>query len=144
MALADDVRKGLKRLTEHKAFYAAAGAGDLALQTLRELQERFSRWQEDADLTELSGRALEYVMLAGAHAVQAYDELADRGMSLINRAGPVDRPQLGQAARTTAQITMRTANRTAEAARNTARTTARAANQVAASPAAWLAACVTI
>ncbi len=133
MSLADDVRKELKKLTEHKAFYAAAGAGDLAVQTLRTLPDRLARWQEKTDLTALSGLAFEYVMLAGAHAVQTYDELADRGMSLIHRVNTVNRQQaaaqLEQAARSTARATVRTANRTADAARKTAQTTARVANQ---------------
>ena len=66
MGLADDVRKELKKLTEHKAFYAAAGAGDLAVQALRALPDQFARLQEKADLAAISGRAVEYVMMAGA------------------------------------------------------------------------------
>ncbi len=136
MGLADDVRNELKKLKEHKAFYAAAGAGDLAVEALRALPDRLARLQDKADLTALSGLAFEYVMLAGARAVQTYDELAERGIVAVNKVGQVDTQQaaaqLEQAARSTAKVTVRTANRTADAARKTATTTVRAASQAAA------------
>ena len=125
----------MKKLTEHKALYVAAGAGDLAVETLRTLPQRLARLQDKADLTVLSGRAVEYLWEAAARAVRAYDELAERGSDLVNG---VDRmtpqqaaAQLEHAARSTAQETVRRANRTADAARKTAQTTVRTASQAA-------------
>ncbi len=136
MGLADDVRNELRKLKEHKAFYAAAGAGDLALEAFRALPDRLARLQDKADLTALSGLAFEYVMLAGVRVVQTYDELAERGIVAVNKVSQVDTQQaaaqLEQAARSTAKVTVRTANRTADAARKTATTTVRAASQAAA------------
>lgn len=88
MSLATDVWNELKKLREHKAFYAAAGAGDAAMEALRGLPERLGRLQSKADLAALSGRAVEYVIVFGARAVQTYDELAERGREVVGTAEP--------------------------------------------------------
>ena len=90
MGLATDVWNELKKLREHKAFYAAAGAGEATAEALRGLPERFAELQGKVDLAALSGRAVEYVIVAGARAVQTYDELAERGKQVVGR---VDSPQ---------------------------------------------------
>ncbi len=127
--LATDVRNEVRKLAEHKAVYAAAGAGDLAVEALRALPDRFARLQEKADLTALSGLAFEYVTVAAARAFQVYDELADRGMQVINRVDPQQAAaQLEEAARSTATVTLHTTVRAADAARKTAHTTVRAAS----------------
>ncbi len=135
MILPVDVRNEVKKLTDRKAFYAVAGAGDLAVETLRTLPERLTRLQDKADLTELSGRAVAYLIEQASRAVLAYDDLAERGMHVVDRVNKVTpqqaAAQLEQAARSTAEVTVRTANRTADAARTTAQTTARAASQAA-------------
>jgi hypothetical protein len=135
MSLPVDVRNEVKKLTDRKAFYAVAGAGDLAVETLRTLPERLTRLQDKADLTELSGRAVAYLIEQASRAVLAYDDLAERGMHVVDRVNKVTpqqaAAQLEQAARSTAEVTVRTANRTADAARTTAQTTARAASQAA-------------
>ncbi len=97
MSLANGVWTELRKIREHKAFYAAAGAGDAAAQALRELPERLAWLQGKADLAAWSGRVVEYVMVAGARVVQAYDELAERGMQVTGGAGPRRVGELPQA-----------------------------------------------
>jgi hypothetical protein len=127
-----DTKNEARKLTQRKAFYVAAGAADLAMEVLRTLPDRLARLQEKTDLAELSGRAVEYVTVAGARAVQAYDELAERGMQVVGKTNPQQATaQLEQAARSTATVAIEAANAAADAARKSVRTTARAAGQAA-------------
>src|SRR5436309_121245 len=66
MGLATGVWTELRKVREHKAFYAAAGAGDVAAQALRELPERLTRLQSRADLAAWSGRAVGTVIGLGS------------------------------------------------------------------------------
>jgi hypothetical protein len=157
--LSDSVRNEVRKITEHKAFYAAAGAGDFAVEKLRTLPEMVARLQEDvpkqitrlqtlpgelsrvqdtiryrlgdqgqSDLAALSGRAVEYMTNVSARAVQAYDDLAERGKNVAGRAAGLDPQQVATetaadieaAARSAARSALRTANRTVDAARETA------------------------
>jgi hypothetical protein len=132
MSHADDVRAEIKRMNRPKAFYAAAGAGDVAMEALRSLPDRLTQLQEKIDWADISGRVVEYVSVAGAKAIQMYDELAERGKDVVERAGAGPAAaQLEQAARSTANVTIAAANRTADAARKGAQTAARAASQAA-------------
>ena len=158
--LSDSVRNEVRKITENKAFYAAAGAGDLAVEKLRTLPDLVARLQEtvpgrvqrlqttlpgevsrlqetiryrladqgQGDLASLSGRAVEYVTVVSARAVQTYDELAERGKTVAGRAARLDPQQVATdtaaeieaAAKSAARNALRTANRTVDAARETA------------------------
>jgi hypothetical protein len=133
MSQTNDDRAEVRKTGRSKALYAAAGAGDMAMEALRSLAGRVTELQEKADWADLSGRVFEYVTLAGAKAVQFYDELAERGMEVAERAPGPQRAatQLEQAARSTASATIAAANRTADAARRSAQSAARAAGQAA-------------
>jgi hypothetical protein len=132
MSQANNERAEVRKAGRSKVFYAAAGAGDMAMEALRAFGGRLAELQEKADWADLSGRVFEYVTLAGAKAVQLYDELAERGKEVAAKAGPPPAAaQLEQAARSTANATIAAANRTADAARKGAQTAARAAGQAA-------------
>jgi hypothetical protein len=108
MPITDEVRK----LTESKPFYAVAGAGDYAVEKLRELPERLTRlqarrdefrqtaqelprkarsyaleWQckAEAYAKDLPERAREYADAVAQKAVKLYDEFADRGRKVVSR-----------------------------------------------------------
>lgn len=126
------MRAEIKRTNRRKAFYAAAGAGDVAMEALRSLPDRLTQLQEKIDWADISGRVVEYVSVAGAKAIQVYDELAERGREVVENAGTGPAAaQLEQAARSTANATIAAANRTAGAARKGAQTAVRAASQAA-------------
>jgi hypothetical protein len=154
--LSDSVRNEVRKITENKAFYAAAGAGDLAVEKLRTLPDLVARLQRDVpkqitrarqdlpgefsrvqdtvryrlgeqgqnDLASLSGRAVEYVTVASARAVQTYDELAERGKTVAGRAARIDPQEVANQTaaelESAARSALRRANRTVDAARETA------------------------
>lgn len=84
MTLATEV----KRLRDTKAFYAVAGAGDLAREKLREVPGRLRDLQEKTDPKDIPGVALSYATQAGAKASELIDELAARGRTVVSH--PVD------------------------------------------------------
>jgi hypothetical protein len=112
------------KLRDNKAFYAAAGAGDLAVEKLREVPDRLNKLQEKADPKDLGGAAVAYVTHAGSRAVEVFDELAERGKRIVSR---VERQQATQELKASAKSTARRARSTAGSAKETARTTAKAA-----------------
>ena len=75
-----DVRTEVRKITSSKPVHAAAGAGALATQTLRELPGRLVRGI-DGTVTAWPSRANEYVQNARAKAADQYDKLADPGLS---------------------------------------------------------------
>src|SRR5690606_29039144 len=105
-------RKGRGRMTlasnlrENKAVYAVAGAGDFAVEKLREVpgqvdryREQFreqvretveryrgevSRYQERVDAKDLPGAAVAYATHVGTRAAEIIDELAERGRKVVN------------------------------------------------------------
>ncbi|GGM75590.1 hypothetical protein GCM10010106_22620 [Thermopolyspora flexuosa] len=108
MPITDEVRK----LTESKPFYAVAGAGDYAVEKLRELPERLTRlqsrrdefrqtaqelprkarsyaieWQSKAEAyaKDLPEKAREYADAVAQKAAKLYDEFADRGRKVVSR-----------------------------------------------------------
>jgi hypothetical protein len=113
-----------EKLRDNKAFYAAAGAGDLAVEKLREMPDRLNRLQERADAKDLGGAAVAYMTHAGSRAVEVFDELAERGKKIVSR---VDRQQATQELEASAKSTVRRARSTAGSAKETARTAAKAA-----------------
>jgi hypothetical protein len=78
-----DVRTEVRKITSSKPVHAAAGAGALATQTLRELPGRLVRGI-DGTVTTWPARANEYVQNARAKAADQYDKLADHGKKVLN------------------------------------------------------------
>jgi hypothetical protein len=78
MARTIDVRTEVRKIADSKPVHAAAGAGVLASETLRELPGRIARGF-DGTVTALPARATAYVQTARSKAVDGYDMLADRG-----------------------------------------------------------------
>jgi hypothetical protein len=111
------------KLRDTKAFYAAAGAGDLAVEKLREVPERLNRLQEKTDPKDIGGAAVAYVTQVGSRAVEVFDELAERGKKIVSR---IDRQKATQELQASAKSTVRRARSTAGAARETARTATKA------------------
>ncbi|MDN3359740.1 hypothetical protein [Actinomadura sp. DC4] len=112
------------KLRDSKAFYVAAGAGDLAVEKLREVPDRINKLQEKTDPKDLGGAAVAYVTQVGTRAVEVYDGLAERGKRIVSR---VDRQKATQELEESARSTVRRARSAAGSARTTARTAAKAA-----------------
>lgn len=112
------------KLRESKAFYAAAGAGDFAVEKLREVPVRLNQLQEKTDPKDLGGAAVAYVTQVSTRAVEVYDGLAERGKRIVSR---VDRQKATQELEASAKATVRRARSAAGSARTTARTAAKAA-----------------
>jgi len=78
-----DVKTEVRKITSSKPVHAAAGAGALATQTLRELPGRLVRGI-DGTVTSWPARATEYMQSARAKAADQYDKLADHGKQVLN------------------------------------------------------------
>jgi hypothetical protein len=113
------------KLRDSKAFYAAAGAGDFAVEKLREVPERLTKLQEKTDPKDLGGAAVAYVTHVGTRAVEVYDGLAERGKRIVSR---VDRQKATQELEASAKATVRRARSAADSAKTTARTATKAAS----------------
>ncbi len=72
------VRTEVRKLTSSKPVHAAAGAGALASEVLRDLPARISRWR-----TEVPGLYHEYMTTARTKATQEYDKLALHGERVL-------------------------------------------------------------
>ncbi|MGP4029557.1 hypothetical protein [Actinomadura sp. 3N407] len=112
-------------LRENKAVYAVAGAGDFAVEKLREVPEQVtkyqgevretvdryreqvrgtvdryrgevSRYQERVDAKDLPGAAVAYATHFGTRAFEFVDELAERGKKVVHREA-VDVAELTEA-----------------------------------------------
>ncbi|MCW2944141.1 MAG: hypothetical protein JWR24_858 [Actinoallomurus sp.] len=105
------------KLRDNKAFYAAAGAGDFAVEKLREMPDRLNKLQEKADPKDLGGAAVAYMTHAGSRAVEVFDELAERGKKIVSR---VERQKATQELEASARSTVRKARSTAGSAKETA------------------------
>lgn len=81
MTLTTEVQK----IKDSKAFYAVAGAGDLAWEKLQEVPSRLRDLQAKADVRDFSGAALSYASQAGAKANELIDELAERGRTVVGK-----------------------------------------------------------
>jgi hypothetical protein len=113
------------RLRDSKAFYAAAGAGDFAVEKLREVPERLTKLQEKTDPKDLGGAAVAYVTQVGTRAVEVYDGLAERGKRIVSR---VERQKATQELEASAKTTVRKARSAADSARTTVRSATKAAS----------------
>jgi hypothetical protein len=96
------------RLRDNKAFYAAAGASDLAAEKLRgvpdrvtQLQDNVKGLQEKVDAKDIPGAAVAYVTHVGTRAVEIFDELAERGKQVVNRVADEAQSQIEDAKPTT-------------------------------------------
>ena len=76
-----DVRTEVRKLASSKPVHAAAGAGVLASEALRELPARLARWRGDGSLAALASG---YMTTARTKAVQEYDKLATHGARVLN------------------------------------------------------------
>jgi hypothetical protein len=77
-----DVRTEVRKIANSKPVHAAAGAGALATQTIRDLPGRLAR-SIDGTVTSWPARANEYVQTARTRAANQYDMLADRGKQVL-------------------------------------------------------------
>lgn len=79
-------RPEVRRLAGSKPVHAAAGAGVLASQTLRELPTRLAKWRNEANvnMADLPRRATGYVTVVRTRAASGYDKLATRGKRAMN------------------------------------------------------------
>ncbi|GII67314.1 hypothetical protein Skr01_73990 [Sphaerisporangium krabiense] len=102
----------VKRLAESKPFYAVAGAGDFAVEKLRELPDQIQRLQSrrsevgatarelpgiarkyaenvqvkaEAVARDLPGKAREYADTISAKAAELYEDFATRGRKVVGR-----------------------------------------------------------
>jgi hypothetical protein len=82
-----DVRTEMRKLADSKPVHAAAGAGVLTSETLRELSARLAKWRDEASVSALSTRANEYVATARTRAATEYDKLAKRGEEALHARG---------------------------------------------------------
>jgi hypothetical protein len=83
MNRAIDVKTEVRKLASRKPLHAAAGAGVLASEALRELPGRIARWRTEAAVTSLPSRASEVVTTTRAKAARGYDHLAIRGERML-------------------------------------------------------------
>jgi cell division septum initiation protein DivIVA len=81
-----DVRTEMRKLADSKPLHAAAGAGVLATETLKELPTRIAKWRDEAKVTSLSTRATEYVNTARARAMDEYGKARARAMGEYGKA----------------------------------------------------------
>lgn len=65
-----------ERVRDSRAFYAAAGAGDLAVEKLREVPERLTKLQQGNARRDL-------VNQVSARATEILDDLAERGRRVV-------------------------------------------------------------
>ncbi|GAA0947406.1 hypothetical protein [Nonomuraea longicatena] len=114
MTLATEVKK----LTESKPFYAVAGAGDYAVEKLRELPEQLHKLQArrqelTKDLPEKArtltgkaegfakdfpGKARAYADEIGHKATEVYEEFASRGRKVVTKGDHQAAPELEESA----------------------------------------------
>ncbi|HEX2312848.1 MAG TPA: hypothetical protein VHJ17_03895 [Thermomonospora sp.] len=135
-----------ERLRDNKAVYTMAGAGDLAVEKLREVPEQVTRLQDDfrqnltrlqgevrenvtrlqgrVEVRDLPGAAVAYVNHFSTRTVEVIDELAERGKKVVTRVE-------NQAATQELQESAKRTQRRTKAAVGEARKTARAATRAA-------------
>jgi hypothetical protein len=140
------------KLRDNKAVYTVAGAGDLAVEKLREvpeqvtrLRENMTRYQDEVrenvtryqgdvrenlvrlqeriEVKELPGAARAYVAGFGNRTAEVIDELAARGKKIVTR---IEQQAATQELEASAKSTQRRAKATVGEAKKTARAAARA------------------
>lgn len=86
MSPVNDVRTELRRLADSKPVHAAAGAGVVASEALRELPARLAKWRTSnglVSLETLEKRASGYLTVVRTRAAHSYDQLALRGKKAL-------------------------------------------------------------
>jgi len=83
MSPVNDVRTELRRIAGSKPVHAAAGAGVVASEALRELPGRLSRLRTEHAVTTLEKRASGYVTVMRTRVGHGYDQLALRGKKAL-------------------------------------------------------------
>lgn len=78
----------VKKWRDSKAFYAVAGAGDLAAEKLRGVPGQLKDMQTKTGAQDLRGAARTYANRAGARASALIDGLAERGKNSVRPSGP--------------------------------------------------------
>jgi gas vesicle protein len=134
------------KLRDNKAIYAAAGAGDLAAEKIRELpetvtklretadryrvdvRETVTKYQDKVDARDLPGAAVSYVTAVGGRVVEIIDELAERGQKIVNR---VDRQVATQELKESTEKTTRKTKAAVSEAKKTAQAASRATGDAA-------------
>jgi hypothetical protein len=79
-----DVKAEARKLASSKPVHAAAGAGLVASEALRDLPARLAKLRTDARVATLPRRATGYVMVVRTRATRSYDTLASRGKRVLN------------------------------------------------------------
>ncbi|WP_062431346.1 hypothetical protein [Herbidospora daliensis] len=87
MTLATEVKK----ITESKPFYALTGAGDYAVEKLRELPDRFVQLQARREEAfayagRVQGKAEDYASTVADRLNALYEEMATRGRKVVSQA----------------------------------------------------------
>jgi hypothetical protein len=82
-----DVRTEMRKLAASKPVHAAAGAGVLASQALRDLPARLAKLRDGTSVNSLSTRANGYVKNARTRAAHEYDRLAREGKRALDGRG---------------------------------------------------------
>ena len=76
-----DVRAEMRKVAASKPVHAAAGAGVVVSETLREWAAWLTKWRNENSVSSLPSRAGGYVTNARTRAASEYDKLAKRGQS---------------------------------------------------------------
>src|SRR5450755_3051641 len=84
MNRAIDVSTEIRKLTNSKPLHAAAGAGVLASQALRELPGRIARWRSEVSVASLPGRASDVVNTLPGRASEVVNTLPGRASEVVN------------------------------------------------------------
>jgi len=84
MSPVTDVRTEFRKIAESKPFHAAAGAGVVATEALRELPGRLAKLRNGAGIATLEKRANGYVTEVRTRVEHSYDQLARRGKKALN------------------------------------------------------------
>lgn len=134
------------RIRDNKAVYTVAGAGDLAVEKLREVpeqvtkiresvneqvtkyqdevRENVTKLQQRVEVKDLPGAAVAYVTHFGARTVEVIDDLAERGKKIVAR---VEHQVATQELEESAKRTQRRTKAAVGEAKKTAQAASRAA-----------------
>ncbi len=83
MSVVTDVRTELRKFAESKPVHAAAGAGVVATEALRELPARLAKWRNEYGVATLDKRVTGYVTEIRTRAAHSYDQFALRGKKVM-------------------------------------------------------------
>ncbi len=119
-----------------KPLYFAAGATDLAVAKLREIPAEYKRLQDQAkrvDAATVRVAVEDYSTKATVKAVKVYDELADRGQTLVRKVRRQKATQVlserVDSTKSQAKATATTARKSAAATKTRAKATATSAQK---------------